>query len=330
VEERSDQEIDLETLWRGIRRLTWWIVGLPIFFTVLVFFVLRSQAPMFEAASTIISSNSGYQGQDGIINNAMFKAPPLPEGAVAQALQSTLVIYPLIQTIKNDPHFSSSDKSKIISKLTKELRQGKLTSISLISRIDSGGNGIYTVTAYAGTAQGAQHLADLTTQALLNWDAGRAKANILRAKLGFQAQLTQIEEQIGATSSESLEYRTLISRRATVQDSLVQTSILEGSATGVLSLLSTAVEPVSASSPQPLRNAFLVFLVTIIATIAFAAFRTLLDRTIRSEDDLLSLNISTLGIIPRLRKRDVVFNGIVRAARHAGLYESVGFCVLIY
>jgi len=35
--------------------------------------------------------------------------------------------------------------------------------------------------------------------------------------------------------------------------------------------------------------------------------------------------LPTLGIIPRLRKRDIVMMGIVRAARQAGLYEAIGF-----
>jgi len=323
VEERMEQEIDLSVLWRGIRRRLGWIVGIAVALALVVFLWSRSQPNVYGASASVIASNT--QGQDGLVGSALVKAPPLPDGAVSQALQSTLVIGPLLQAIQKEPLFSQTERTRLESRLTKELRQQKLTTIDLTSRLDPSGNGIYTVTAEAGTAQGAQRLANLATTALLNWDAGRALQNVERARAGFRAQLAQVESQIADATQGGVERQTLITRRATIQDSLAQVSILENSATGVLSLLSAAVEPFTPLAPKPLRNALLTGLLALLLGAGVVALQTVLDRTIRSEDDLLAMNLATLGVIPRLRKRDIVFSGIVRAARQAGLYEAVGF-----
>ena len=323
MEDRMEQEIDLTVLWRGIQRRLNWIVGISVVAALVVFVWSRAQSSVYEASASVIASNT--QGQDGLVGSALVKAPPLPEGAVSQALQSTLVIGPLLQAIQNEASFSASERIRLVTSLNKELREQKLKTIDLTSRLDPGGNGIYTVTAQAHTAAGAQKLANLATTALLTWDSGRALQNVEKAKAGFRAQLLQVESQITAATQGSVERQTLITRRATTQDNLAQVSILENSATGVLSLLSAAVEPLTPVAPKPLRNAVLAGLLTMLLAIGVVALQTVLDRTIRSEDDLLAMNLATLGVIPRLRKRDIVFSGIVRAARQAGLYEAVGF-----
>lgn len=323
MEDRVEQEIDFSVFWRGIQRRLGWILAVSVILALAVYLWSRSQPAVYEASSSVIASNT--QGQDGLVGSALVKAPPLPEGAVSQALQSTLVIGPLVQAIQKDAAFSEAERGRLVTNLQKELREQKLKTINLTSRLDQSGNGIYTMTTQARTAHDAERLANLATTALLNWDADRALLNIDKAKAGFRAQLLQVERQIAAATQAGIERQTLITRRATIQDSLAQVTILETSATGVLSLLSAAVQPISPVAPQPSRNALLTGLLVFLLGVAFVALQTVLDRTIRSEDDLLALNVATFGIIPRLRKRDIVFSGIVRAARQAGLYEAVGF-----
>jgi capsular exopolysaccharide synthesis family protein len=318
-----EQEIDLGVLWRGIQRRLWWIIGVSVLLALAVGLWSRLQPTVYEASSNIIAANT--QGQDGVIGSAVVKAPPLPDGAVAQAMQSTLVIAPLIKAVRQEPLFSQAERTRLVTNLSRELREQKLRTITLTSRLDPGGNGIYSVSAQASTARGAERLANLATTALTDWDTGRALQNVEKAKAGFRAQLTQVDRQIAATTAGSIERQTLVARRVTTQDNLAQVSILETSATGVLSLLSAAVEPINPVAPKPLRNAVLAGLLGLLLGIGVVALQTVLDRTIRSEDDLLALNVPTLGVIPRLRKRDIVFSGIVRAARQAGLYEAVGF-----
>ncbi|WP_424951101.1 AAA family ATPase [Deinococcus sp.] len=323
MEDRMEQEIDLSVLWRGIQRRLGWIVGIALVVALAVFLWSRTQPNVYEASASVIASNT--QGQDGVVGSALVKAPPLPDGAVFQALQSTLVIGPLLKAIQSEAAFSQAERSRLVTNLTRELREQKLKTINLTSRLDPSGNGIYTLTAQARSAQDAQRLANLATTALLDWDSGRALLNVEKAKAGFRAQLVQVEGQIAVAAAGSVERQTLITRRATTQDSLAQVSILENSATGVLSLLSAAVEPLTPVAPKPTRNALLAGLLALLLGVGMVALQTVLDRTVRSEDDLLAMNLATLGVIPRLRKRDIVFSGIVRAARQAGLYEAVGF-----
>lgn len=321
--DRSEQEIDLGVLWRGIKRRLAWILGAAALLALAAFLWSRAQPPVYEASASLIASNS--QGQDSTLGTALVKAPPLPEGAVAQALQSTQVIGPLIQAIGTANGIPQPERERLSRALARELREQRLRTVTLTSRLDLGGNGIYTLRARARTAEAAQQLANLSSAALLAWDRNRALENVRRAQAGFQAQLAQVDQQLAAPALSTVERQTLIARRANIQGNLTQVQLLEDSVAGVLSSLSAAVEPLRPVAPKPLRNAALAGLLGLLLATGIVALLTVLDRTIRSEDDLLALNVPTLAVIPRLRQRDVVFSGIVRAARQAGLYEAIGF-----
>lgn len=322
----TEQEIDLSALWRGIQRRLWWILGTALLLALAAYFWSRAQAPVYVASATLISANSG--SSDPSLGGALVKAPPLPEGAVQQALQSTQVIVPLLAALNADDSISAGEKARITQDLNLELSEQRLKTVTLISRVDqfSGGNGIYTLSAKARTPQAATSVANLASEALRNWDSDRAKENIRRAAAGFRAQLGQVDEQLsGQNALSNLERQTLLARRANLQSSLANVVILEESAVGVLSRLSDAVPPREPQSPKPVRNAVLAGLLGLLLMTGIVALITALDRTIRNEDDLLVLDLPTLAVVPRLRQRDILLNGIVRAARQAGLYEAIGF-----
>ena len=324
----AEQEIDLSVLWRGIRRRLPWILGAAALVGAGTYFWSKQQPPVYSASASLISSNNSSTGNNPL-EGGIVRASPLPEGAISQAMQSTQVIDPLLRALRSESGIPSDEKDRLISNLEKEMREQKLKTIKLTSRLDqySGGNGIYTVTAKARTPEVAAKLANLTSQALLNWDKGRALENISRAEAGFRAQLAQTDQQIAArpTTGNDVERQTLIAKRANILASLSNVLILKNSVAGVLSPLSDAIAPLKPDSPKPLRNGVLAALLMLLAGSGVAALRTVLDRTVRNEDDLLALNLPTLASIPRLRQRDVVLQGIVRAARQAGLYEAVGF-----
>jgi capsular exopolysaccharide synthesis family protein len=321
--EHPEQEIDLSVLWRGIRRRLGWILGTAALLALAAYVWSRAQPPVYEASASLIASNS--QGQDSSLGAALVKAPPLPEGAVAQALQSTQVIGPLLQAIRAADVIPQAERERLISDLGEELREQRLRTVTLTSRLDLSGNGIYTLRARARTAGAAQRLANLGSTALLSWDRNRALETVRRAQAGYRAQLAQVDQQLAAAEQPGVERQTLIARRANIQGNLTQVQLLEDSVAGVLSSLSDAVEPLRPVAPRPLRNAALAGLLGLLLATGIVALLTVLDRTIRTEDDLLALNVPTLAVIPRLRQRDILFSGIVRAARQAGLYEAVGF-----
>lgn len=328
MDDRSEQEIDLSVLWRGIRRRLWWILGISALLGVAIYLWSRSQPPVYAASTTMISSGNQNASTDGVPGGSVVKAPPLPEGALQQAMQSTLVIQPLLAEIQKAADIPDGEKARIIASLNKEMSAQRMKTVTLASRMDqsSGGSGIYTLTAKARTAAAAVAVANLARKSLLAWDRGRALENVRRAEAGFKAQLAQLDQQLAEQNGQNaVERQTLIARRASLQANLATVGILETSATGVLSPLSDAVLPLQPESPKPLRNAVLAGLLGLLLSTGVVALMTVLDRTIRNEDDLLSLNLATLAVIPRLRQRDIVFSGIVRAARQAGLYEAIGF-----
>ncbi|PNY79898.1 polysaccharide biosynthesis tyrosine autokinase [Deinococcus koreensis] len=321
----NEQEIDLSLLWRGIQRRLPWILGTALLLALGTFLWSRAQPTVYESSASLIASNN--QSQDAALGTALIKAPPLPEGAVPQALLSTQVITPLIASIGRSPDIEPAEKARLSARITQELREQRLRTVTLTSRLDGGGNGIYSIRARARTAKAAQALADLGSAALLNWDRSRALENVRRAQAGFRAQLAQVDSQLSAATAQgtNVERQTLIARRANIQGNLTQVTLLEDSVAGILSPLSSAVEPLRPVAPKPLRNSVLAGLLGLLLATGVASLLTLLDRTIRSEDDLLAQNAPTLAVIPRLRQRDIVLSGIVRAARQAGLYEAIGF-----
>ncbi|MFD1731419.1 Wzz/FepE/Etk N-terminal domain-containing protein [Deinococcus malanensis] len=115
TERAESREIDLSVLWLGLRRRLAWILGTALLLALAAFLWSRSQPRVYEASASLIASNS--QGQDSTLSTALVKAPPLPEGAVAQALQSTQVIGPLIQAIRKEEEISQSERERLSENL---------------------------------------------------------------------------------------------------------------------------------------------------------------------------------------------------------------------
>ncbi|WP_191242027.1 polysaccharide biosynthesis tyrosine autokinase [Deinococcus ficus] len=318
----NEAEIDFAVLGRGLQRRWPWILGTALLLGAGVFLWSRSQPSVYEASASLLASNT--QTQEGNLGTALVKAPPLPEGAVAQALQSVQVMDALLTRLKASEAVAVPERQRLVENLTKEMRQGKLRTVILTSQLEITGNGIYTISARARTAAAAQALANLSADSLLVWDRGRALENVRRAQAGYRAQLAQVDDQL-KVGFQGVERQTLIARRASIQGNLTQVQLLEDSLAGVLSPLSTAVEPLAPVAPKPVRNGVLAGLLGLLLATGVVALLIAVDRTVRSEEDLLALRVPTLAVFPRVRQRDVLLSGIVRAARQAGLYEAVGF-----
>ena len=320
----DEQEIDLGVLWQGVRRRLPAILLSSLALGAGTYFWSRSQPRVYEASARLLSTNTQAQETTGLLNG-LGRAAPLPDGVVAQVVGSPLVLGEVIKQVRTSTAVQEPERTRLVQALQDDLRMQAMRTIKLEADIQtySGGNGIYTLHAQARTPEAARVLADLSSQALLNWDRGRALEGLRRAQAGFQAQLTQVEQQLQSAGAQ--ERQVLVSRQASIQSNLIQISLLEDSITGVLSPLTSAVQPAAPVAPRPFRNALIVAALTLLLGLLYAVLRTLLDRTVRQEDDLLNLGLPVLASVPKLRKRDVLLSGIVRAGRSAGLYEAVGF-----
>lgn len=320
----DEQEIDLGVLWQGVRRRLPAILLSSLALGAGTYFWSRSQPRVYEASARLLSTNTQPQETTGLVNG-LGRAAPLPDGVVAQVVGSPLVLGEVIKQVRTSTAVQEPERTRLVQALQDDLRMQTMKTIKLEADIQtySGGNGIYTLHAQARTPEAARVLADLSSQALLNWDRGRALEGLRRAQAGFQAQLTQVEQQLQSAGAQ--ERQVLVNRQASIQSNLIQISLLEDSITGVLSPLTSAVQPAAPVAPRPFRNALIVAALTLLLGLLYAVLRTLLDRTVRQEDDLLNLGVPVFASVPKLRKRDVLLSGIVRAGRSAGLYEAVGF-----
>ena len=282
----------------------------------------KAQPNVYESSSSLVTVGAG--GMPGV-SDSLIRAAPLPEGTLQEALQGPVVLGDIVSRLKANPALSNTVRDEITKDLRKELQERELKTIEITSRLDMQGNGLYSVTAKGPTPASTTLLADTAAQALLNWDRSRALSSLRRAEQSLRSQLAEIDRQLAASGLDDLERQTLIAARATAQRNLAQASIQTQGVTGSLELVAPAVEPLRPVAPKPTRNAILAGLLTLLLGIGIAALRTVTDRTVRSEDDLLAFGLPTLGTIPRLRQRDIVMSGIVRAARSAGLYEAIGF-----
>ena len=318
--ESAETEIELGTLWRGVRRRLPLILGAALAVGLGTYLWSKSQPPVYEAASSLIT----VRPAEGVVGQTLVPAAALPIGALQEALQGSTVIGDVIGAVKTSA-LPTRFKTKLMSDLQRELQSSKVTTVSLSSQLDPSGNGVYTVSSQAPSAQAAQVLTNLTVRSLLRWDENRSRQTVQQALKVQRIQLAEITRQINQPNLPALERETLLSTRALTQRNLASTSILAQAITGSLSLVSPAVQPLAPIAPRPTRNAALAGMLTLLLGLGIAALLTVSDRTVRSEEDLLTFGLPTLGIIPRLRRRDIVMLGIVRAARQAGLYEAIGF-----
>lgn len=319
-----DNDIELGALWRGVRRRMPWILGVTALAVAGVYTWSRVQPDIYEASSSLVTVTAGSANIVGL-SDSLVTASALPQGALQEALQGPIVLGNIIRQVSVAKTINSDIRSDLTNALQQQLQQRSLTTIKLQPRLDFGGNGIYMVTAQAPTPQAATLLTDLSAQALLNWDRGRALSGVERAEGGLRAQLVEIDRLLAQSNLPALERQTLVVARASTQRSLAQVGIQAQGAAGSLELVAPAVVPLDRVAPKPTRNAVLAALMTLMLGIGVAALRTVTDRTARGEDDLLTFGLPMLGSIPQLRQRDVVFGGMVRAAREAGMYEALGF-----
>lgn len=321
--DHRETTIDLGTLWHGVqRRLPLILLATGIVGTS-VFFWSRVQPDVFEATASLVTS--GNSSNTGGIRDNVVTASPLPEGALQEALNGPVVLGRIITGLRSTTRLPETLRTQLADDLQRELQLRDIRTLQLQNQLDFNGNGIYSVTARAGSPASATFLADLSAQALLDWDRGRALSGVQRAERSLRAQLAEVERQLAQGNQSDLERQTLIASRASLQRALAQAGIQAEGATGSLELVSPAVEPLERVAPKPTRNAILAGFLTLLLGTGLAALRTVTDRTARSEDDLLAFGLPTMGSVPKLRRRDVVFSGIVRAARQAGLYEALGF-----
>lgn len=317
---RND-DIDIVKLFGTLRRNAL-LIGISVALTGgLTYFISKQQAPQYEAVSSVIAVRSDTGNMT--LNNTLVSAPPLPQGAVDKALHSRGVVNQIIIDLKRSK-LSASEKQEIIADLNKELSLNSFSRLKVKARLDSQLTGTYEITAAATSPRAAQVLANIATQAVLDWDASRGTPRLKRAKNSLQQQLIAYDANIKSARAGSVEQQTFIAARATVAQNLAQIEVFEKAAIGTLTLVAEAEEPLQPVAPRPTRNAVLAGLLAFFLASGFALLSDALRKRIESDEDLSVFGAPVLGKLPKLNGKTLQ-QGIIESARSGMLYEAIGF-----
>ena len=315
-------DFDFDKIGRSIYNNLVLIISICLISFATVFYLFNRMPDQYESVANMITV-SGQNRMPGY-ENSIISSSILPEGALVEAVKGPIVINDIITRIKKSG-LDEDTAENIVKKLEEDKRRGRMGIVSVTSRLDIYGNGLYTVHARAGSPEISATLANNAAQAILAWDRSRAAAGIVRAIDSMSLQLREIDRQLSEKGLSSIDKVTLISSRAALQKDMAQAGIQKLGASGSLELITPAVPPLERIAPKPLRNGIYAALISAFILIIFISARVISDRTISDEDDLLDFGVPVIGILPKIRRRDVAFQGIIKASRMAGFYESIGF-----
>lgn len=322
VQSAGNLELDFEKIRSSLKQRSAYIIAASLIAFAVVYYIFSRMPDQYEASVNMITLSG--QNRSAVYENSIVSASVLPEGALAEAVKGPIIIENIISNIKmSDVDRKSLDE--IVGKLEEDKRRGRSDTISISSKLDLYGNGLYTIYARAKSPELSALLANDAAQAILLWDRSRASAGIDRAVDSMRAQLTEIDRQLSDNGLSQIDRATLIASRANLQKDMAQAGIQRLGASGSLELITPAVPPLDRVSPKPLRNGIYASILMALVLISVLILQTILDKTINSEDDLFEFEVPIMGMLPKIRKRDIAFQGIVKASRMAGFYESIGF-----
>ena len=318
---KPNDDINLLQVFGTLRRSWLPILGATVLIGAGTYLISRAQPPVYESRSSIISlfSNAGNQ----VINNTLVTAPPLPQGALDEALRSSSVTDAILKTVET-ANLGAVPTEAIRRGLQNSLATGTTKLIKVNSRLDTQQRGVYEIVAQAGSPRAARVLAGATTSALLGWDGARAQRGVANARRSIEAQLTALDTRLASVAAGSPDSLSLTAARGLLQQNLSQVSVLEQTSSGTLSPGADPSQPIAPVSPRPTRNAALAALLTLFAASGLALLLSSLRGRVNSPADLMPLGLPLLGQLPLLGRRELSA-GMVRASLSGRLYDALGF-----
>ncbi|WP_407571561.1 AAA family ATPase [Deinococcus altitudinis] len=318
---KGNDDINILQVFKALRRNVLPILGITALVGGTTYTVSRSQSPIYESRSSIISlfSNVGNQ----VVNNTLITAPPLPQGALDEALRSKKVTDSIMRNVIM-AKLGSNPTAAIQAGLERSLNTGNTSMIRVNSRLDTQQRGVYEIVVQARTARAAQVLAGATVNALLGWDGARAQSGVANARRNINAQLKALDTRIASVPTGSPDELSLIAARGTLLQNLSQVAVLEQTSSGTLSQGADPSDPVTPVAPRPTRNAVLAALLTLFIAGSLTLLLSSLRGRVNGSADLIPLGWAMMGQVPLLSRRELS-SGILRASRKGRMYEALGF-----
>ncbi|MGY2897241.1 AAA family ATPase [Deinococcus sp. UYEF24] len=317
---QSSDDIDLKQVLTVLRRRWVPVVLAPLLLGAGTYVLLNRQPRTYEASTSLMSSVP--DNSNSVVNGASVTAAQLPQGAVDEVIHSRGTV-DRIKALVRASDLPPSITARISISLDNELSNEKYSRVVVKSRLDQQQRGVYDLRSSAESPEAARVLAAAAAQALLEWDIRRARNGVSQARQNLQRQYDNLTASLSSTQAGSVEQQSLIAARGQLILDLSQATVFEAGARGNLTLLAEANAPRNAVAPKPLRNAALVAALTLFAGIGLTLLLDSLGRKVRSMADVIGLDVTVIGELPRLRR--LARADTVQAAQNGALYEPAGF-----
>ncbi|WP_052352038.1 polysaccharide biosynthesis tyrosine autokinase [Deinococcus pimensis] len=317
-------DVDYRRLSATLRRHLLPILGLSVLAGGGSYLLASRSTPVYYATGSIITQDAGSGAP---LVPGLAQAPRLPQGAVAQALQSESVVQDVIRRI-DASDLPAATKRALVQSLRGELAMNALTRLSVSTPGDEREGGVYQLYGRANDPETARVLTQAGLDALLRWDTNRVRNRYTSARTSLERQVTGLDERIASTNRleapTPAEREGLLAARAQTLQTIAQLEVLERSASGTLDLVSEPVRPSRPAAPRPTRSGLIAGLVTLLLGSGAALLLAAGRRRIYGELDLPRGSTPVLGRLPRLGAR-ALRRGVVTATHSGALYDSAGF-----
>ncbi|PNY79787.1 hypothetical protein [Deinococcus koreensis] len=237
------------------------ILGATLLAGVVAYIITSAQPQVYQASSSVFSSAN----TNTPLSDTVFTPPPLPRGAIREALTSPAVVKAVMGRIQSSSDLPAAEKTLLVSKLGAEVANGNVRSLQLTVVDESNSGGVYTVNGRANTPVAARVLTDAGVKALVAWDVKRAQLRMERALLSIREQLEALNTETPDNNVNAAAYQDTRNR---LLQNLALTSARAASAAGTLDIVSAAITPTGAVAPRPVRSALLSALLTLVTAIA--------------------------------------------------------------
>jgi Mrp family chromosome partitioning ATPase len=280
-----------------------WIIALSVVLcAALAFFISRAQAPSYESTVTILSTPAA-KDNNNTIGSLNPKPPALPQGALEKALGSGQIVKRIIASLDAQKIGSADERARVKAGLENEVVERKPETFLMRSRLNLEGNGTYDITATGPSAVIATELANTAAKELVAWDTERGLGLVKQALSTTKAQINQADARLAAGSLTLTDREALLISRARYAEQITNLQSYMQSATGTLSVLSEAAQPIDPVAPKPTRNAALAGLAALLVALSVIVFRTEVNRRVNDEIDLKAFDMRVLGKLPRVPRR---------------------------
>lgn len=300
----NQQELSLRDLFALIRRGLVFALAVAVGAAGLTYFLSSRTTPEYDATATVLASrpNATLQGNFGV---NLVTAPLIDVSAYQAAARSHTVLTGALNLlgVPSPSPQTVNDFGKLVTVRVETASQSSLLRLTF--------RDADPVAAAAG--------ANAVARALLDWEDGRATQNLQVIVDTLESQIEALDSEIAqvqqgiVVGSDSVEG--LLSLRADRALQLNSARALRTSAVGLLEVLEPAIPPTTASSPRPLRNAALAFVLGIFLVYGLVLLRDALDTRFRNGEDVVrTTELPVLSEFPRLG------SGVVHLPREATSY----------